>query len=246
MSGGPCRNCGATLVGRWCHACGQDALDPFGAARLLLAEWADAVWGWDSRLTRTLRLLLTEPGALIAEQVAGRRARFVGPLRLYLVVSAAFFASYALTPDPVLALIGGLGDLELGWARIATIAHWLPALMIVLIPSCALALAAAFRRPPRPFLQHLGFTLHFGTASFFTLVLAQLGGVATRAVGAEGTDVALLFSAHAFNASWLYLGARRFYGLPPGATTARLALGVAMMVLVMSGLAGGAARLLGG
>ena len=40
----------------------------------------------DGKLPRTIRLLLTQPGALAKNYVAGRRRPFVGPLRLYIVL----------------------------------------------------------------------------------------------------------------------------------------------------------------
>src|SRR4029453_9696672 len=39
----------------------------------------------------TLRLLFTRPGQLTAEMLAGRRARYIPPVRLYLVASVVFF-----------------------------------------------------------------------------------------------------------------------------------------------------------
>ena len=45
----------------------------------------------DSRLWRTLAALLLRPGYLTREFLAGRRARYLPPVRLYLVISLVFF-----------------------------------------------------------------------------------------------------------------------------------------------------------
>ena len=45
----------------------------------------------DSRVWRTLGALLARPGLLTREFLAGRRARYLPPVRLYLVVSVVFF-----------------------------------------------------------------------------------------------------------------------------------------------------------
>lgn len=45
----------------------------------------------DSRLWRTLWLLLTRPGFLTVEFLEGRRARYLPPFRLYLVMSVVLF-----------------------------------------------------------------------------------------------------------------------------------------------------------
>jgi len=51
----------------------------------------------DSRLWRTLGALLFKPGYLTREFLEGRRARYLPPLRLYLVLSVAFFLIASVT-----------------------------------------------------------------------------------------------------------------------------------------------------
>ena len=46
----------------------------------------------DGKIFQTLDLLLFKPGELTAEFFRGRRARYIPPLRLYLVCSLLFFA----------------------------------------------------------------------------------------------------------------------------------------------------------
>jgi len=69
----------------------------------------------------TASALFGAPGALTGEFVAGRRARYLGPLRLCLIASVVFFATCTLTPDPVINGIAGFGDAGAGAARIACI-----------------------------------------------------------------------------------------------------------------------------
>ncbi len=45
----------------------------------------------DSRLWRTLWLLVSKPGFLTVEFLEGRRARYLPPFRLYLVLSVVLF-----------------------------------------------------------------------------------------------------------------------------------------------------------
>jgi hypothetical protein len=86
-----CRNCGARLRGPWCHHCGQreDRLDlRFGS---VLGDLVADLLRWDSRFWRTMVPLLVRPGFLTAEFIAGRRARYAPPLRLYLIISFILF-----------------------------------------------------------------------------------------------------------------------------------------------------------
>src|SRR5687768_4508745 len=51
----------------------------------------------DGRIVQSIRRLLTSPGFLTREYVQGRRARWISPIRLYLVFSVAYFALSAFT-----------------------------------------------------------------------------------------------------------------------------------------------------
>ena len=57
----------------------------------LVSEAFDNIFSFDSRTARTLFALFFRPGFLAAEYVAGRRARYIQPLRLYLIASILFF-----------------------------------------------------------------------------------------------------------------------------------------------------------
>jgi hypothetical protein len=74
----------------YCAQCGQRALP----AAPTLGELAREVWdeavSLDGRFVTSLRLLVTRPGRLTIETHAGRRARYLGPVRLYLLCSVAF------------------------------------------------------------------------------------------------------------------------------------------------------------
>jgi hypothetical protein len=54
--------------------------------------------GYDGRFLRTFRLLMCHPGALTIETLEGRRARFITPVRLYLVASVLYFLVAASAP----------------------------------------------------------------------------------------------------------------------------------------------------
>lgn len=97
---GRCPNCGEPLSGRFCSACGQDQ-QADRSVKALLAAFIDDAFDVDSRVWRSLRLLLTRPGLLSVEHRAGRRARYLPPVRLYLVGSVLFFTAVTLAPEGV-------------------------------------------------------------------------------------------------------------------------------------------------
>ncbi len=94
-----CLNCGSKLHGQFCSACGQRDIPPYPSTRELVV---DAFWelsGWDGRFVSTTKALIRAPGMLTREFLEGRRARFLSPLRLYLLASLAYFLVAAGAPD---------------------------------------------------------------------------------------------------------------------------------------------------
>ena len=102
-----CLNCGEPVSQRFCSACGQAAIDPNPTLGEFVHEAAGEFLHWDGKLATTFRLLFTRPGELTREYLAGRRARYLSPLRLYLTCSVLFFALKALAPEPPIVVRGG-------------------------------------------------------------------------------------------------------------------------------------------
>jgi hypothetical protein len=101
---GGCLNCGATLVGPYCHRCGQEAVDRRRSLRALLSDALGDLFSFDSRILRTAGPLFLRPGFLTAEWVKGRRVDYVPPLRLYVFTAAVFFFVIAATGASVVQL----------------------------------------------------------------------------------------------------------------------------------------------
>jgi Protein of unknown function (DUF3667) len=87
----PCRNCGTPVTGEYCSQCGQREGRAEQRFLDLAGELTGDVVDLDSRFWRTLLLLVFRPGVLSAEFIAGRRARYLPPLRLYLIISFIMF-----------------------------------------------------------------------------------------------------------------------------------------------------------
>jgi hypothetical protein len=94
-----CLNCGAQLGGEFCGSCGQRDIPAYPGVRELAIDAALEFSGWDGRLASTLRALVLRPGKLTYEFLEGRRARYISPLRLYLMASLAYFVLSAAAPS---------------------------------------------------------------------------------------------------------------------------------------------------
>ncbi|QNP39621.1 DUF3667 domain-containing protein [Lysobacter solisilvae (ex Woo and Kim 2020)] len=85
-----CENCGTPLQGHYCHECGQSVHNPtrhFGHA---LEEVFESFWHLDGRVFRTLRDLM-RPGRVARNYLDGQRARYIAPLRLFVILSLLTF-----------------------------------------------------------------------------------------------------------------------------------------------------------
>ena len=94
-----CLNCGTELSGPYCYYCGQPDKRLMVFLPALLREIAEDFFDFDSRFFRTLKPLLLKPGELTSSYIAGRRARYSPPWRLYLISSLLFFLFMALSAN---------------------------------------------------------------------------------------------------------------------------------------------------
>ncbi|ALL13737.1 DUF3667 domain-containing protein [Caulobacter henricii] len=88
--GQPCTNCGTTLEGWYCHACGQNADNHRRTILHLIWEAIEGMFHLDGRLARTLPLMFFKPGVLAKDYMEGRIARHVPPFRTFLVALLLF------------------------------------------------------------------------------------------------------------------------------------------------------------
>src|SRR5438045_5537722 len=86
-----CENCGATMAGPFCAQCGQHAVDYRRSLRHVIVDVLDSLLNFESKFFATIGWLIVRPWHLTSQFLAGRRVRYVHPLRLYLLVSILFF-----------------------------------------------------------------------------------------------------------------------------------------------------------
>ena len=91
-----CLNCGAELSGPYCSKCGQEDTELRVSLRRLGRDFLAEQLGLESKVPTTLWLLISKPGLLTKEYLAGRRVRSLLPLRLYLSASVIYFLLLSL------------------------------------------------------------------------------------------------------------------------------------------------------
>lgn len=86
-----CLNCGLEVMGRYCHKCGQENIEPRETFLGLVTHFIYDITHFDGKFFITLKALLLKPGLLSLEYNKGRRVRYVNPIKLYVFISAVFF-----------------------------------------------------------------------------------------------------------------------------------------------------------
>jgi hypothetical protein len=88
----PCVNCGAGLLGRFCHACGEKQLGPRDRSLLhYFGGLIEAVLNLEGKLLKTVLTLVRRPGQLTADYWQGRRVPYMKPLPLFLLANVLYF-----------------------------------------------------------------------------------------------------------------------------------------------------------
>lgn len=87
-----CRNCGTSAPGKYCPECGQETATEVQATGQFLRDLINRNIGVGGPMGRTLSRLFAAPGALTVDYLAGKRARYLRPLQLYLLASVVVFA----------------------------------------------------------------------------------------------------------------------------------------------------------
>src|SRR5258708_30379958 len=98
-----CPTCGENIAQQFCPACGEQKLDRHSFSFRHFAHHAShELFHLDSKILLTVRYLFSRPAFVTAEYLAGKRSRYVNPLRLYLfsfAVAMLLTSTYHSTLD---------------------------------------------------------------------------------------------------------------------------------------------------
>jgi uncharacterized protein DUF3667 len=182
-----CLNCGAVLAGGWCSQCGQRAAEIRPTMHELLHEALHEFSHLDGKIIQTAQLLFTKPGELTREFVAGRRARYVTPIRLYLICSLLFFALLSVLPAgqtkvKITKVEGASPQLTRAAERVNkdpsillhALATALPKAMFILMPLFGLIVYAFYFRAERTYVPHFYFAVHYHAFAFVVLTVMEV------------------------------------------------------------------------
>ncbi|MDQ3282986.1 MAG: DUF3667 domain-containing protein [Acidobacteriota bacterium] len=226
-----CTNCGIDAADVYCAKCGER--QPHHHDLTVGHFTHDVVHELvhlDSKLFKTLRDLILRPGFLTAEYFAGRKSRYIAPLRLFLTFFALQFFAYSVYKQVAVYRIDALtqmdrsGRLERVIEQIAAKKHmsvhaleesinekWhhtISLLQLLNVAGLALVLKILFRR--RYYGEHLVYSAHYFSFQYLvTIVFWPIYFFIGMRMGPLQYLMSLLTLIAWF--WWMFQGQRRFY-----------------------------------
>jgi len=188
-----CRNCGATLAGPYCHACGQKVDERDTSLRGFLRDAFGELFEFRSRTLTTILHLFTKPGVPTRAYFNGQRIRYAQPIQIYLIAAAVFFSANSLNSfivlsdsNKVTSMLGAMragqqlsnqriAELEQAGMPLPLFRERFESIVSDTLPHFLLGAVIAFGfaiwlfHPRTPALYHFVFSLHW--TGFFLLVM---------------------------------------------------------------------------
>jgi len=108
-----CTNCGNAQVDVYCAKCGEKQPNHHDLKVGHFAhELFHELFHLDSKVFRTLRDLMVRPGELTAAYFAGRKKRYIAPLRMFLTLFALTFIAYSSYKPVAIYSLDGLLSMD--------------------------------------------------------------------------------------------------------------------------------------
>jgi hypothetical protein len=86
-----CLNCGFHVDKHYCSNCGQPNIELKESFWAFIGHSIAHYFHFDSKFFQTMSPLLTKPGTVTLDYIAGKRARYINPVNLYIFVSIVYF-----------------------------------------------------------------------------------------------------------------------------------------------------------
>ena len=109
-----CLNCGEEFDEsfNYCSHCGQENNHNRVSLGTLIVDFFNNYFSFDSKFSLSLLPFFFDPGYLTKRFIEGKRASFVNPIRLYLIISLVFFFVFSMVSSDLIQ--GNIIDIDQG------------------------------------------------------------------------------------------------------------------------------------
>jgi hypothetical protein len=245
-------NCGAELTGEYCHSCGQKRIHRHEfSVKHFFGHFLHEITHLDSnKILKTLRDLVFKPGALAEEYLAGRKGRYINPIRVYLTFSALYFLfawgalmdfrgvpRESFRPPPIVAMAKKKGvDPQVLVDKVFQKAEKYSALLrFASVLVSGLFLSILYFGMKRYYVEHLIFSLYYYS---FDFLCKTLFAVAILGASAAGTKLSTRMLDFFYPVAFIYLlfALRRVYKESWGRTVLKAVVLFVCEVLLFIGV----------
>ncbi|WP_345225016.1 DUF3667 domain-containing protein [Hymenobacter koreensis] len=206
-----CLNCGYAVPEQYCGRCGQDVHHTHRITLrfLLFHDLPHSIWHVDKGIGYTFRQMMTRPGAMLHEYMAGHRAQHFRPISYLLLITAVsmiLLSAVGMVPATTAQQADMPRLLQLMMERYMQLYAKYPTLIyVVILPANAL-LAAWLLRPARFNFAEMLLTQAFisGTTTFISSVVMLPLLLLTRYYPALQPFMMVAMLPYMAYAAWVY------------------------------------------
>ncbi len=240
-----CKNCGAPLMGEYCHQCGQRTITERFTLRQIMRDLVSMITNVDLGFWYTMRALFVRPANVIESYLSGATRRYYNPFRYYFIIIAV---------AAIVQLSLGLFDLQQAEIRetlnpnmseeqlkqqlaiMEYVKKFLNIIPLFILPFIALAFKWMFRKRKWNFAEHLiSTTFIYGQTAILGLIPLFVFYFLPQYIG-WGFPISLLLSALYFTYTY-----QKVFQMSVGSAFIRslfaIIIGFILMILFM-GLSG--------
>jgi hypothetical protein len=240
-----CTNCGAEAADVYCARCGEQQPGHHDlSVRHITHEVFHELVHVDSKLFTTLRDLITRPGFLTEEYFAGRKSRYIAPLRLFLTLFALQFLAFTIYAPAALYKVESMKRFDKAGAltkliergarkRHLTADEFEERLderwhknysLLQLFNILGAALVLKVLHPRRYLAEHLVFAAHLLAFSYIVAIVVDWPAYAIGGFKPGPLHQVVQAITFVIQLVYLYFAQRRFYGDAPGLTAFKTVL----------------------
>ncbi|MFM2387894.1 MAG: hypothetical protein RL660_2651 [Bacteroidota bacterium] len=249
-----CKNCNTNFTGNFCNNCGEKVLkDSDFAFKKIFSQALDSFTHLDSKLFKTLRLLLFSPGKISKLYIEGIRVPYMKPFQIFVICNIVFFIIFAnddifrvpsayffksnydgiavLDKVKRIASATGNSETEIAASYDAVSTNLAKGLLVLLIPIIASIGKLLNSKRKMEFGKHLIFATHFLTTFLLLFMIASLFLRITTSTTIKSVVLGLLALAIF---AYYAMSIKQFYGNTLSTAFMKGAVGIILIAILVS------------